>query len=148
MNINKKAPVVQTKDIFINADIIEVWKLLTKIDQWPHWNTNIKKTYIKKAPAVGVVFTWQSNGNKIKSKIHTYKIYKAIGWSGQAFGTKAIHNWYLKPVEKGTKVWVEESMEGWLVSLIKNKIARVLERDMTHWLNRLKIECETQSDRF
>lgn len=142
MNINQKAPVVQAKDIFINANIELDWSLLTKIDQWPRWNKNIKKTYLQKAPAVGIAFTWQSNGSKIKSKIHTYDIHKAIGWSGEAFGAKAIHNWYLKPAEKGTKICVEESMEGWLVSLMKNKMNRFLEKDMTHWLKCLKVECE------
>ena len=146
MTINQKAPVVQKDNIFIDAETSKVWNVLSKMDQWPHWNPKIKNIRIKKTPAVGVAFTWRSNGNKINSKIHTYIIHKAIGWNGHAFGMKAIHNWYLQPSKKGTKVFVEESMEGWLVRLMKNKIARILKKDMSHWLEQLKIACEKSND--
>lgn len=148
MTINQKAPIVQSNTIFIHADISTVWNVLHKIDQWPYWNHQIKNIDIKKAPAKGVTFTWQSNGSKIKSKIHTYNIDKAIGWSGRAFGAKAIHNWSLQSFKSGTKVFTEESMEGWLVSLMKNKIARILKKDMSHWLEQLRIECEAQMISF
>ena len=142
MIINKKAPVIQQDSIFINADAIRVWSVLASIVYWPDWNDKIHSIYMEGSARVGATFQWRTNGSNIKSTIHTCHINKALGWSGRAFGVKAIHNWYLQPAEYGTKVFVEESMEGWLVSLFKNKLSRILAKDMNYWLAQLKIECE------
>jgi len=42
----------------------------------------------------------------------------------------------------GTLVKVEESMEGWLIGLFKNKMNKALEKDMQYWLEVLKRESE------
>ncbi len=88
------------------------------------------------------MFKWTNNGSKITSKIHTLEKNSKLGWIGKNFAAKAIHNWYLTSTEEGTKVRTEESMEGWLISLMKRKMNRILMDDMTSWLESLKIECE------
>lgn len=65
-----------------------------------------------------------------------------LGWGGKTFGARAIHNWYLEPTKEGTKVKVEESMEGWVINLIKRKMNLKLADDMTYWLKQLKAESE------
>lgn len=142
MTINKKAPVNQQDSIFINADAVKVWSVLASIVDWPDWNDKIHSVYIDEPVREGNTFQWRTNGSHIKSTIHTYHINQALGWSGHTFGAKAIHNWYLQPAEHGTKIFVEESMEGWLVSLFKNKLSRILEKDMNYWLVQLKNQCE------
>ncbi len=142
MTINQDAPVVQTKEMNIYAKPEKVWNVLTQIEKWSKWNDKIKKPTIKEEPNVGVSFTWKTNGSKIKSIIHTFDRHKTLGWKGKAFGVKAIHNWYLEPTQNGTKVVVKESMEGWIIWLLKRKMNSVLEEDMTYWLKQLKIECE------
>lgn len=142
MTINYKAPVVQTKETIINAKPQKVWTVLTEIKNWSNWNTKIKNPIIKVAPKVGASFTWKTNGSKIKSEIHTFNQSSEFGWTGKTFGAKAIHNWYLEPTENGTRVIVEESMEGWIIGLIKKRINNILEKDMIYWLEQLKKESE------
>lgn len=143
MTINQEAPVVQSKEITINAEPAKVWEVLTEIEKWSDWNSKIKKPKLKEEANVGVSFTWKINGSKIKSKIHTFDRNKMLGWTGRTFGATAIHNWYLRPTENGTKVLVKESMQGWLIGLMKKKMNATLEKDMMHWLEQLKIECES-----
>ena len=142
MTINQEAPVVQTKSILIEATPEKVWQILTNIQNWDKWNERIKKSKLQGNLEVGSSFTWKTNGSKIKSKIHSFIPYKTLGWQGKTFGASAIHNWYLEPTENGTKVRVEESMEGWVVRLMKKKLNNKLADDMVYWLNQLKKESE------
>jgi len=142
MTINKEAPVVQTKEIVIYTTPEKVWQILTNIENWDEWNERIKKPKLQGTLQVGSIFTWKTNGSKIKSKIHSFTPSETLGWQGKAFGASAIHNWYFEPTENGTKVTVEESMEGWIINLMKKKMNEKLADDMIYWLEQLKIECE------
>lgn len=142
MIINQSAPVIQVKEIVINATPEKVWALLTNIEHWGEWNPRIKKPTLKEELNVGTIFTWKTNGSKIKSKIHTFSENKVLGWTGKTFGAQAIHNWYLESTENGTSVKVEESMEGWIIGLMKKKMNEILENDMVFWLEQLKMACE------
>jgi len=142
MTINQEAPVIQTKEIIINAAPEKVWQILTHIDAWSKWNKRIKNPTLKGNFRVGNIFTWKTSGSKITSKIHTISSNQMFGWEGKTFGARAIHNWYLEPTKQGTKVRVEESMEGWIINLIKEKMNLKLADDMTYWLGKLKEESE------
>ena len=142
MTINQEAPVIQTKEITINTTPEKVWGIITNIENWDKWNARIKQPLLKGALGVGTIFTWKTNGSKIKSKVHTLSSNETLGWTGKAFGASAIHNWYLEPTENGTKVRVEESMHGWIISLMKKKMNKKLADDIKYWLEQLKIESE------
>lgn len=142
MNINQQAPVIQKREIIIEATPEEVWDILTNINAWQQWNDRIKKSSMQEELVVGSPFTWTINGSKIKSRVHSLSPYKMFGWEGKAFGASAIHNWYLEVCDHGTKVTVEESMEGWVINLIKKKMNEKLADDMEYWLEHLKVECE------
>ena len=142
MTINQEAPVVQTKEIIINATPKVVWSVLTNVQNWNNWNERIKNPKLQGNLEVGSSFTWKTNGTKIKSKIHSFVPNKTLGWQGKTFGASAIHNWYLESTGNGTNVRVEESMEGWIINLIKKKMNKKLEDDMLYWLEQLKQESE------
>ena len=142
--IDQEAPVVQMKEITINAEPDVIWDVLTNIEEWSNWNEKIKHPTINEEAGIGVSFTWKTNGSKIRSQIHTFDSNKTLGWTGKTFGAKAIHNWYLEPTNNGTKVIVKESMGGWLVRLFKRKVTNTIEEDMAWWLEQLKIESEKQ----
>lgn len=142
MNINENAPVVQRNQILIEASPEQVWEVLTNINQWPVWNKKITKASLAQSLSNGSQFAWKVNGANIRSTLHTVEPTQAFGWSGKGFGASAIHNWYLEKQGNGTLVKVEESMEGWLISLFKGKMNRDLAKDMQHWLEVLKMECE------
>lgn len=142
MKINENAPVKQANQILINATPEKVWAVLTDINQWIHWNEKITKAQAPETLKAGARFNWKVNGASIKSTLHTVDINKTFGWSGTTFGGSAIHNWYLTVEGTGTRVKVEESMEGWLVKLFKNKMNKDLAKDMYFWLEMLKRESE------
>ncbi|UBM59486.1 SRPBCC family protein [Marinilongibacter aquaticus] len=142
MKINQKAAVVQAKEIVINAKAEKVWEILSDIDNWETWNHKIKHARVIGDSKAGSSFIWTTNGTKIKSKIHTYLPNEKLGWTGNTLGARAIHNWLFTPTGNGTKVCVEESMEGWIIDLMKNKMNKKLAEDMVYWLEQLKKECE------
>lgn len=142
MEVNQNAPVLQNNQILIQATPEKVWAVLAGIDNWVKWNKHISKAQLQGDPVAGAGFTWKVNGASIRSVLHTSIPGKAFGWSGTTFGGSAIHNWHLQNTDGGTLVKVEESMEGWLVGLFKNKMNSDLERDMQYWLEALKKECE------
>ena len=142
MTINQEAPVVQKNEILINAEHEKVWQVLTNIESWDEWNKRIKKPKLQSHLGVGSNITWETNGSKIKAKIHSFTPNVVLGWQGKAFGASAIHNWYLEPTENGTKVIVEESMQGWVINLMKKKMNEKLAEDMLYWLEQLKQKCE------
>ena len=142
ISINNNAPVVQSKEIEINAKPEKVWEVRSDIDKWSDWTANIKNPQTLSKPSVGSKFKWKNNGSSITSTIHTIEQNRMLGWTGKNFAADAIHNWYLTPTENGTKVRTEESMQGLLMSIMKKKMNEVLLEDMTSWLDQLKAKCE------
>ncbi len=142
MQINQNAPVRQSNQILIQASPEKVWSVLTGINNWVNWNEKITRAQLEGAPVAGAKFSWKVNGANIRSTLHTVNPNNTFGWSGTTFGGSAIHNWYLESKNGATLVKVEESMEGWLVGLFKNKMNKDLQRDMLYWLEALKQESE------
>lgn len=142
VTINTNAPVQTTKKIVINASPEKVWTIMSQIDHWAEWHKDVQSPKLKGAFQAGSPFDWKSGGLIIHSTIHTAVPYTRIGWSGKAFGAFAIHNWSFTQIGDHTEVRVEESMEGWLVSLMRSKFQRGLEQSLETWMNNLKAEAE------
>lgn len=140
--INSLAPVKCTKGILINASPKKVWSVLTDIDNWDKWQSEITRPRLSGVLSEYAKFVWKTGGVKINSTLHTIKPYKAFGWTGKTFGMLAIHNWSLSDQNGATLVTVNESMQGFLASLFKKSFNRNLENGMQYWLEALKTECE------
>ncbi len=140
--INNNAPAKCSKTIIINANVEKVWQVLTHIDNWTTWNTEISKAKLNGYLAAETDFDWKTGGAKIRSTLHTVEPFRSFGWTGKALGVFAIHNWTLNETNGATKVFVEESMEGILARLFKKSFNRNLESGMQKWLDFLKQECE------
>lgn len=141
-NINQKAPVTCSKTITINASSEKVWKVITNINNWANWQTEITKPKLNGALTPGTTFDWQTGGAKIHSTLHTVEPFRNFGWTGKTFGMFAIHNWALTENNGQTTVSVHESMEGFLAKLFKKSFNKNLEKGMQTWLDLLKKECE------
>ncbi|MFC4232062.1 SRPBCC family protein [Parasediminibacterium paludis] len=142
-SINKNAPVTCSKTIIINADINKVWNVLTNINDWHLWQTDISKSIIIGELQANTNFVWKTGGANIKSTLHTVVPNKQFGWTGKTFGMFAIHNWTISEQNNGTTtVLVEESMEGLLATLFKRAFNKSLENGMEKWLHLLKQTCE------
>lgn len=140
--IHLDAPVITRKSIVINAPVEKVWKIFSDVNNWDAWQKEIVTPKIDGEFKPGTSFYWKSNGLNITSTLQTVKTNKMVGWSGPAFGAFAIHTWYFNEQNNQTTITVEESMEGWLVSLLKGNFQSSLDTSIDYWLTALKAESE------
>ncbi|MFM9986343.1 MAG: SRPBCC family protein [Flavobacteriales bacterium] len=143
-SINTNAPVKCSKSITINASIEKVWSVITNINEWANWQTDISNLKLNGDLKRNTTFNWKTGGAKIHSTIHTVEPSKNFGWTGKTFGMYAIHNWKLTELNGQTTVEVDESMEGFLAGLLKKSFNKNLEKGMVKWLELLKQECENK----
>jgi uncharacterized protein YndB with AHSA1/START domain len=141
-SINANAPVKCTRSITINASQAKVWSVLTNVDKWANWQTDISSATLSGAIAPDSRFVWKTGGATIHSILHTVQPDTFFGWTGRIFGMYAIHNWSLSEKDGKTIVHVEESMEGFLASLFSGYFNKSLEKGMEIWLGLLKAEAE------
>jgi uncharacterized protein YndB with AHSA1/START domain len=142
VKINREAPLVARKDIYIEAMPEVVWRTHADIDNWHRWHPGIAMARLEGPLATGTIFRWKSGGLAITSTIRTVVPGEEIGWTGRALGTRARHLWQLEEHSGGTMLTTEESMEGWLVGVLKLVMPTFLESSLDTWLQSLKQEAE------
>ncbi|MBD2231720.1 SRPBCC domain-containing protein [Phormidium tenue] len=147
MDINPNAPVSARHQITINAPIETVWQLLTDIDQWPTWNSNISAATLAGPMQPGSTFRWKANGTGIFSTLQAVEPHRYLSWTGKVIGTRAIHTWALEPLGDTVVVTTAESFEGWLVQLTKDMMQSTLDTSLVAWLTDLKRQAEQSRDR-
>ena len=138
----ENAPVFCSQKVMIAATPEKVWSVLTAIDQRSNWQSEITKPKLNGPLVQGTTFHWKTGGAAIQSTLHTVVPSQDLGWTGKTIGAYAVHNWTLTAVDGQTKVTVAESMEGWLVKLLKGMFQRNLAKGMAFWLDSLKRKCE------
>jgi len=141
-SVNEHASVKCSRSIWIAAAPDRVWSVLTRIDDWARWQPDIKNPKLTGPLKPQSTFTWKTGGAKIHSTLHTVETGRAFGWTGKTMGMFAIHNWRLAAENGGTRVTVDESMEGWLTVLFRKSFNKNLEAGMVRWLAYLKEESE------
>jgi len=142
MEINPRAPLVARKEIFIQASPETVWKIQTDISAWNEWQPDISKSQIDGALVTGSVFRWTSGGFAVTSTLHEVVSQQRIAWTGKALGSQARHIWIFKSQNGGTLVTTEESMEGWLISILKPLMLGFLDKSLDVWVKNLKNKAE------
>jgi hypothetical protein len=145
MNINEQAPVKSTKELKIEATPEVVWALIARVGSWPDWNPAVSKAKLEGDFAPGSVFRWKSGGSGIVSTIHDVDRPRRACWTGQAFGTKAVHVWTIEAVGAGSLVKTSESFDGWLVAIMRAWFQRFLDKALEDVLRSLKIAAEKAS---
>jgi hypothetical protein len=141
-SINNNAPVTCSKTISIKASPEKVWDILTNINQWAHWQTDITNPKLFGALQAATNFDWKSGGVIIHSTLETVDPLQHLGWTGKSLGIFAIHNWSLVKTNEQTRVSVNESMEGLLATLFKKTFNKNLDKSLQNWLALLKKACE------
>ena len=139
---NPDAPARTDQTMRIQASPERVWQVLSQIDRWATWQSDIHQPHLNGPLQPGTSFDWKTGGVPIHSTLHTVEPGRALGWSGTTFGAFAVHNWTLTVGAGYTDVRVEEGMEGWLVRLLKPVFQRSLGASITLWLALLKQEAE------
>lgn len=144
LQIQANAPYAVRKEIVINAPVEKVWQLLTDFDRWPQWQEAVKSSKMEGSLAPGGIFRWNSGGMNLVSTLKVVEPQRSVGWNGQGMGTQAIHVWHLESAAGGTRVITEESLSGWLPSLLKLFMPRFLDNSLTKTLNDLQKAAESR----
>jgi len=140
--IKNETPVRYSNSVVINASIDTVWSVLTDINNWSSWQTDIKKAKLFGELHSKSTFEWKSGGININSTLQIVEMNKQFGWTGKSLGIFAVHNWFLSEKENNTTLRVEESMEGFLAKFMKKTLNKKLETSLKLWLDLLKTESE------
>lgn len=142
MEINPQAPLVTWKETFIQASPEAVWKIQTDINAWKEWQPDISKSQLDGTLTTGSVFRWTSGGFAITSTIQEVVPQQRIAWTGKALGSLVRHIWMFKSQNGGTLVITKESMEGWLITILKPLMPNFLDKALDVWLKNLKNKAE------
>ncbi|MCF7807061.1 MAG: SRPBCC family protein [Candidatus Marinimicrobia bacterium] len=145
MDINENAALKTSQEIEIEASVGTVWNIQTNIESWPDWQPEITDAKMMGSLELGSTFTWKSGGFKLTSTINKLTENSFIGWSGKGFGASAIHTWEFIALENGnTLLRTNESMDGWLVKLLKGMMKKKLHESLDVWLKALKVASESR----
>ncbi|RZK61585.1 MAG: polyketide cyclase/dehydrase [Hymenobacter sp.] len=140
---NPDAPVCSRHTIRIEAPAERAWQVLSEIAAWPTWQPDIAYAHPHGPAQNGTRFDWSASGYlPIHCTLHTVEPGASFGWSGTAFGAFTVHNWQFASREGYTEVTAEETMEGWLVSLMQPVLQPALDRGNARWLGYLKQQVE------
>lgn len=146
MQINPKSPIQYSASIEIKAPVDVVWSVMTDIEQWPSWNTDIKYAKLHGPLCNGTEFVWKSGPGTIRSTIGEIIPQKKMGWTGTTMGIRATHIWRLQPSKKGTLVTTEEAWDGVVARLFKPLSLRTLQGAVSSGLSMLKDCAESHKD--
>ena len=146
MDINAQAPAVARTEVEIRADIETVWRVLTNLQDWPRWKSDVSSLSLRGPLVPGSTFVWKAGRATISSTLREVEEPKSIGWTGTTMGIRAIDVFTLLSLdEHTTRVTEEESWEGTLVRLLRSRLQRTLQTSIEHGLRALKTEVERQA---
>ncbi|MEJ8802080.1 SRPBCC family protein [Pontibacter sp. H249] len=138
ISINEDAPVKSYAEIEIAAPAEKVWQILTTINDWPTWQSEVTEANLREDLKEGSEFKWKAGGLSFSSKIHTVSPKIKFGWTGRTFGASAIHNWYFEEEGEKTVIKVEESLQGVFPQLFKDYFQNNLDKGVQKNLHELK----------
>ena len=139
--INEKAPVIEKQHVFIPAAPQKVWEIISDINNWPEWQSDVTQAELCGELKEGTIFKWKAGGIRFTSELHTVNDFQVIGWTGKTIGTNAVHNWRFEKKNGGTMIYVEESLEGLFPKLFKKNFSKNLHEGMKKNLKELSAAC-------
>ncbi|MGZ8629809.1 MAG: SRPBCC family protein [Actinomycetota bacterium] len=142
MEIDENAPATAEGEIQVEASPEVVWSVLSDIDDWPTWNSDIKMAKLDGPVEVGSTFRWKSGPASLTSTLRSVDPPREIGWTGTTMSIKAVHVFTLRPQDGRTLVRSEESWEGLVASMFKSYSRKTLSKGIQTILANLKREAE------
>lgn len=144
VEVNKRAPARGDAEIFIKAPIETVWHVLSDFEAWPRWNKSISRIKLEGPINPGTTFVWMAGGSKIISRLEEVDAPKTLAWTGRTLGIRAVHTWRLDEAADGTRVYTEESFEGFVVRLFPGLMSKILAKALNQGVTALKSEAEAR----
>lgn len=138
MQIDRSAPLMSRKEVFLPVSPETFWQLHTDINHWADWRSDVSSATLEGLLKPGSVFIWKTPGVTITSTLQEVETNRRISWTGTGLGTKAVHVWILEARDDGTLVVTEESMSGWLPRAMKLFMPGFLDKSLDVWLGDMK----------
>ena len=138
-------PVKSSAEIEIDASPQVVWEVLTRFENWPSWNPDVKSMSFDGPLAPGSEFRWKAGPGTIVSTLDRIEPPRHIAWRGRTLTINAYHECWLEPSDGGTHVRTEESFSGLLVRLLRGSLQKTLDKSLQDGLQHLKHEAERRS---
>jgi uncharacterized protein YndB with AHSA1/START domain len=139
------APVKGTAEIDIAAPPQAVWDVLTRFDNWPNWNSDVKSMAFEGPLAPGSTFRWKAGPGTILSTLDRVEPPRYISWHGKTLTIDAYHEWWLEPRDGGTHVRTEETFSGLLAKILRGTLQKTLDKSLEVGVERLKRESERRA---
>lgn len=139
------APVTGSAEIDIDVRPQVVWEVLTRFENWPNWNPDVKSMSFPGPLEAGAEFRWKAGPGTIVSTLERIEPPRYIAWRGRTLTIDAYHQWWLEPRDGGTFVKTEESFYGLLARLLRSPLQKTLDKSFENGLERLKREAERRT---
>jgi uncharacterized protein YndB with AHSA1/START domain len=140
-----EAPVRSRREVEIAAPPEVVWDVLTRFEEWPQWNREVKSMSFDGPVAPGSEFRWKAGPGTIVSTLEQVEPPRLISWRGRTMSIKAMHEWHLEPRDGGTSVQTEETFSGLLARLFRGQLQKTLDKSLKEGLEHLKGEAERRA---
>jgi uncharacterized protein YndB with AHSA1/START domain len=140
-----EAPVRSRREIEIAAPPEIVWDVLTRFEEWPQWNREVKSMSFDGPVAPGSEFGWKAGPGRIASTLEQVEPPRLISWRGRTMSIRAMHEWHLEPRDGGTSVQTEETFSGLLARLFRGQLQKTLDKSLEEGLEHLKGEAERRA---
>ena len=142
MDANREAPAFAEHEIYIEAQPAAVWALLSDIDGWTSWQSDIAWAKLSGPLAPGSTFKWKSGRTGVSSTLQEVEPPHRLAWTGVAAGARAKHVWVIESQGSGTLVRTQESFEGLVVVLLRSSMQRLLDSSLQAALAALREAAE------
>lgn len=141
------APVAIRDERIVEAAPGAVWDVLTSFEAWPLWHRGIHFAALRGELKRGTALHWQADGMRIVSRVAEVEPGRRVAWTLRALGGRGYQRWVLEPrgvpgEERETRILLEESWEGLVVSLLRRTLRRTLTASRSEWLDQLKSRAE------
>ena len=140
-----QAPVRSSQEIEIAVPPEIVWDVLTRFEDWPQWNPDVKSMSFAGPVAPGSEFRWKAGPGTIVSTLEQVEPPRRISWRGRTMSIKAMHEWHLESRDGGTLVKTEETFSGLLARLFRGSLQKTLDKSTSEGLEHLKREAERRA---
>lgn len=116
-----------------------VWAWLIRATKWHEWYQNCKdlkivegKSKVDLSP--GSIFTWKTFGMKVTTQIKVFEPFTQLAWRGSGLLGTGYHVWLIQQAKNGCRVTTEEVQNGFVISIGRLQIKRMLLKQHQNWL--------------
>jgi hypothetical protein len=137
------APVRLRLEVDVAASPERIWGHLVEVSRWPLLHAGVDFAVLRGALEPGTLLHWRADGMRIVSVVAEADEGRTLGWTLRAFGGRGYQRWSLIPLpEGGTRVRLDESWSGLVVSILRGTLGRTLRASRVHWLEGLRRTAE------